>query len=61
MNTRKQPVETTLEQIRRRIECADEAPTLLALAQTASLSPGHLCSARSTAATATAARNGSTR
>lgn len=42
MNTRKPPVETTLEQIRRRIECADEAPTLLALAQTASLSPGHL-------------------
>ncbi|MDE2306672.1 MAG: methylated-DNA--[protein]-cysteine S-methyltransferase [Xanthomonadaceae bacterium] len=42
MNTRKQPVEATLEQIRRRIECADQAPTLLALAQTAGLSPGHL-------------------
>lgn len=42
MNARPAPLADTLERVRARIERADAAPTLDALAQFAQLSPGHL-------------------
>jgi O-6-methylguanine DNA methyltransferase len=42
MNARPAPLADTLERVRTRIERADAAPTLDALAQFAQLSPGHL-------------------
>lgn len=42
MKTPSPPVESMLERVRARIERADEAPTLSALAQIARLSPSHL-------------------
>ena len=42
MNTRLAPIADSLERVRARIERADQAPTLDALAQFAQLSPSHL-------------------